>query len=278
MNLAELIAIAAVAAAAGTLGTLLGLGGGVILVPVLTVVFGVQLKTAVAASAIAVVANSSSGSGGYILRRFTNIRLALLMLIPTASGALLGGLLAVSLPSVVLKATFAALLFYVAWAMARRVHVSQLPPQREHAPDPLRLSGRYFDPALDRIINYTPRRLHLSLPVAATAGLASGLFGIGGGPIIVPLMNIVMGVPIKAAASTSSFMVGTTAAASATVYYTGGYVDPRVTIAAIIGIVGGAQLGIRIATRIRPAMLGRIFVVVLVGLGLSMLADAVGLL
>lgn len=278
MSIGELIAIGAVAAAAGTLGTMLGLGGGVFLVPILTVVFGVQLKTAVAASAIAVVANSCTGSNAYLARRFINVRLALLMLITSAFGALVGGLLAVSLPDSVLKVAFAALLLYVAFAMARRRPVSLNPPDAEPRPDPLRLSGHYYDPALDRFVNYTPQRVRLALPAATSAGIASGLFGIGGGPIIVPLMSIVMVMPLKAAASTSSFMVGLTASASAMVYYTSGYVDPRIAVAAVFGIVSGAQLGTRIATRIRPMILGRIFIVVLVALAFLMLFDAAGVL
>jgi uncharacterized membrane protein YfcA len=276
VSVGELIAIGAVAAAAGTLGTMLGLGGGIFLVPILTIVFDVQLKTAVAASAIAVVANSSSGSSVYLVRRFTNVRLALVMLVSTAIGALFGGLLAVSLPNGVLKVAFAALLFYVAFVMARRKPVSLAPPDPVPVSDPMRLAGHYYDPALDLFVGYTPRKLRVALPAATTAGLASGLFGIGGGPIIVPLMNIIMSVPLKAAASTSSFMVGLTASASAMVFYTRGYVDPRIAVAAVFGIVGGAQLGTRIATRVRPMVLGRIFTVVVVVLACSMLLDAVG--
>ncbi|RIK44130.1 MAG: sulfite exporter TauE/SafE family protein [Chloroflexi bacterium] len=278
MSGAELIAVAFVAASAGTLGTMLGLGGGVFLVPILTLAFGIDLKVAVAASAIAIVANSCAGSGVYLIRRFTNLRLALLMLVSSTLGALVGGLLAVSLPEPVLKGTFALVLLSVAYAMARRKPLRQQSVDDTQQPDPLAISGHYYDPALDRFVRYTPRRLRIAIPTSTTAGLASGMFGIGGGPIIVPLMNILMGVPLKAAAGTSAFMVGLTASASAMVYYTRGYVDPRVTMAAVFGIVGGAHLGTRVASRIRPAMLGHIFVIVLVVLAISMVLDAVGVI
>jgi hypothetical protein len=276
VSIGELIAIAVVAAAAGTLGTMLGFGGGVILVPLLTVAFGVELKTAVAAGAISVVANSCSGSGIYLMRRFTNVRLALIMLIPSATGALVGGFVAVSLPDRVLKLVFSGLLFYLAFAMARRRPDAGRAQTQSLASDPQHLSGHYYDPSLDSVVTYTPRRLRLALPIASSAGVTSGMFGIGGGPIFVPLMNLIMGVPLKAAASTSAFMVGLTGSASAMVYYARGYVDPRVAVAAVFGIIGGAQLGARIATRARPMFLARVFVAVLIALAISLMLDGAG--
>lgn len=141
MSIAELTAIAAIAAMAGILGTMLGLGGGVFLVPILTIAFGVELKTAVAASAIAVVANSCSGSSGYLKRRFTNVRLALVLLVSTTFGALVGGLLAVSLPEAVLKSAFAGLLLLVALSMARRRPIVLNAGDEPPPPDPYRLSA-----------------------------------------------------------------------------------------------------------------------------------------
>ncbi|HYI15092.1 MAG TPA: sulfite exporter TauE/SafE family protein [Thermomicrobiales bacterium] len=279
-ELAELIAIGLVALGAGTLGTMLGLGGGVILVPVLTLIFGLELQTAVAASAIAVVANSVSGSGVYLRARMTNVRLALLMLVPMAAGALAGGLLVVSLPEAVTKGLFALLLFYVAFVMARRRAPAIAASSVEIVlpPDPYRLAGRYQDVSVNQIVDYVPHKLRIGLPVSSLAGVASGMFGIGGGPITVPLLTLVMGVPVKAAASTSSFMVGLTASASALIYYTYGSVNPRVTVAAVFGIVVGARLGARVSARIHPARLTQVFVVVLLLLGVSMALQAIGVL
>jgi uncharacterized protein len=166
-ELAELIAIGWVALGAGILGTMLGLGGGVILVPVLTLVFGLELQTAVAASAIAVVANSVSGSGPYLRARMTNVRLALLMLVPMAAGALVGGLLVVSLPDAVTKGLFALLLFYVAYVMARRRApvIAASSVEIELPPDRYRLAGRYLDVSVNKIVNYVPHGLRIGLPV-----------------------------------------------------------------------------------------------------------------
>lgn len=257
---------------------MLGLGGGVILVPVLTLVFRLDLETAVAASAIAVVANSISGSGVYLRARLTNVRLALLLLVPTAAGALAGGLLVVSLPDAVTKGLFALLLFYVAFVMARRRApvIAASSVEIVLPPDPLRISGRYQDLSVNQIVNYVPRGLRIGLPVSSLAGVASGMFGIGGGPITVPLLTLVMGVPVKAAASTSSFMVGLTASASALIYYTNGSVNPRVTVAAVFGIVVGARLGALVSSRVHPDRLTQVFVVVLLLLAVSMALEAVG--
>lgn len=258
---------------------MLGLGGGVFLVPILSLAFGIKLETAVAASAIAVVANSSSGSANYLRARFTNVRLAMLMLVSTTAGAVVGGVVAVGLPEAVLKGIFAALLLAIAIVMYRRSLLSVASAVAVELPeDPYRLGGRYQDPSVNAIVTYVPRNLRLGLPIATLGGVSSGMFGIGGGPVTVPLMTMVMQMPVKAAASTSSFMVGLTASASAFVYYANGLVNPRVTVAAVFGIVLGARLGVRVATRVRPQVLVTIFIVALVTLSILMVLDAAGVL
>jgi uncharacterized membrane protein YfcA len=142
--------------------------------------------------------------------------------------------------------------------------------------DPFRLGGRYFDPAIDAVVGYVPHRLRLGLPGASLAGIASGMFGIGGGPITVPLYTLVMRVPVKAATSTSSFMFGLTASASAFIYYQNDYVDPSVAIPAVLGIIGGGRVGATLTMRTRSRRLGQIFVFVMIGLATSMLLDALG--
>lgn len=276
MGIAEVLALIAVAAGAGTLGTMLGLGGGIFLVPILSLVFDVPLTSAIAASAIAVVANSISGSRVYLAGRFTNVRLAYVLLIPTATGAIIGGVIATSIPQTLLKVIFATLLLTVAYIMLQRRNPGAVAVWRTRAPDPLRLAGRYVDGPASDVVTYVPRRIVYGLPIASLGGVASGMFGIGGGPITVPVMNIMMRVPVKAAASTSSFMVGMTASASALIYYSRGHVDPAVTIISIGGIVLGARLGARLASRIRPELLVILFVSVLSVLAVSMYLDAAG--
>lgn len=259
---------------------MLGLGGGVFLVPILSLIFGVPLKTAIAASAIAVVANSASGSAVYLKARFTNVRLALVMLVAMVAGAIGGGFLAVNLPESILKGSFGILLLYVSSVMYRRgrrpTAVRTTTIESELPDDPHRLGGRYFDPATGGIVRYVPRKLRLGLPGAGLAGIASGMFGIGGGPITVPLYTIVMGLPMKAATSTSAFMFGLTASASALVYFQNDLVDPTVAVPAVLGIISGARVGAAVVRRIHSAQLNAVFVFVLAGLAISMLLDAFG--
>jgi uncharacterized membrane protein YfcA len=257
---------------------MLGLGGGVFLVPILTLFFGVDLKVAIAAGALAVVANSCSGSAVYLRARFTNVRMALVMLTSMVAGGIIGGLLAVNLPEAVLKGAFAALLLYVSIVMYRRLSPGSAGGFSgvEVRPDPNRLGGRYLDPGSKQIVEYTPHKFRVGIPVASVAGVASGMFGIGGGPITVPLYTIVMGVPVKAATSTSSFMFGMTASASAFIYYEAGTVEPRIAVPAVLGIIGGAKIGAAIATRVKARALALFFIFTLVCLSISMALDGFG--
>lgn len=276
--MAEFLGIVAVAIGAGTLGTMLGLGGGVFLVPILSLFFGVDLKVAIAAGAIAVVANSCSGSAVYLRARFTNVRMALVMLTSMVAGGLGGGFLAVSLPQSVLKGGFAALLMYVALVMYRRLTPSGTGGFAgvQMRPDPHGLGGRYLDPGGNHVVEYVPHKFNIGIPTASLAGVASGMFGIGGGPITVPLYTIVMGVPVKAATSTSSFMFGMTASASAFVYYEAGKVDPSIAVPCVLGIIGGAKIGAAIASRVKARALAVFFIFTLIALSISMALDASG--
>ena len=279
MSLWEALAIAVVAVGSGTLGTMLGLGGGVFLVPILTLAFGVDVKVAAAASAISVVANSASGSTIYLRNRFVNVRLAFVLLVPMVVGALVGGLLAVSLPGNVLKVSLAALMLYVAFVMWRGVlRPAGVTGSEQLQQGGMDLSGHYHDPAARSSVAYTPCRFRVGLPVMGLAGIASGMFGIGGGPITVPLMALAMKVPVKASTSTSSFMFGLTSSVTAFVYYTADKVDPSIAVPAVLGIVGGAKFGAQIATRIRQRALTQVFVVVMALLAVSLLLQAAGVL
>lgn len=280
MGAAEVVALGLVAGGSGVLGTMLGLGGGVFLVPILTLLFDVPLRAAIAASAVSVVANSVSGSRVYLQLRYTNVRLAFTLLLTTAFGALVGGLLAVSIPEAVLKGIFGTLLIVIAGIMIKRRQMTGRPEtvEIELPSDPYQLAGRYWDGPTGDLIRYVPERLRTALSVSSVGGVASGMFGIGGGPITVPVMNVVMGVPMKAAASTSSFMVGLTASTSAFVYYNAGYVNPTVTVPTVFGIIIGARIGARTASLLRPAILHRLFIAVMIVLAILMYLDAVGVL
>jgi uncharacterized membrane protein YfcA len=260
------------AAGAAILGSMLGLGGGVFLVPIFTLFFGIDEKIAIGASAVAVVMNSVVGSSVHLRSRFTNLRLATLLQITTASGALVGALLAVNAPTRLLSGLFGVVLTYAAISML--LHRSRPAPLYDLGTDKLGLAATYYDPAIGRQVTYFPARIRAGLAVSGVAGLISGMLGIGGGVVQVPAMNLLMLVPVKAAAGTSAFMVGITAVATSFVFYADNKIDQTVVVPALLGIVVGAQIGSRLTRRIRANRLVMIFVVVLLYLGARLILRA----
>jgi uncharacterized membrane protein YfcA len=263
-------------AAAGTaiLGSMLGLGGGVFLVPIFTPFFGVDQKLAIGAAAIAVATNSVVGSTVHLESRFTNLRLAMMLQVTTALGALAGALIGIWAPERAINLIFGMVLVYAAVSMATRRRSPELPTA--DLPDPHGLAAEYLDPATRRLVRYVPQRLRLGLSMSGFAGALSGMLGVGGGVIQVPVMNVLMRVPMKAAAGTSSFMVGVTSVATASVYYSRGKIDPTIVVPAMIGIFVGSQAGSRLTRRVPAQRLTLLFVLILVYLGGSMLIRASG--
>jgi uncharacterized protein len=271
------VELGAVAAGAAILGSMLGLGGGVFLVPIITLFFGVDEKIAIGASAVAVVTNSVVGSTVHLRSRFTNLRLAMLLQLTMATGALAGATIAVDADPDLLNGTFGAVLLYAAISMALRRQAAP-PAPAAGTPDRLGLGAVYCDPATDKIVRYVPRRVALGLGVGGVAGVISGLLGVGGGVVQVPAMNLLMRVPVKAAVGTSSFMVGITSVATAFVFYADGKIDPTVVVPAVVGVFAGGQLGSRLTRRLRTQSLVAVFVVILAYLGGSLLLKAFGIL
>jgi uncharacterized membrane protein YfcA len=267
------VELGAVAAVAAILGSMLGLGGGVFLVPIFTLFFGVDQKVAVGASAVAVVTNSVVGSSIHLRSRFTNLRLAMLLQVATASGAIVGALIGVAANPALIYAVFGGVLVYAAVSMGlqRKEQPEVVVPG---TPDPLRLGALFRDPATTREVAYVPRRMPLGLGIGAGAGVLSGMLGVGGGVVLVPAMNLLMNVPVKAAVGTSSFMVGMTSVATAFVFYSRGKIDPTVVVPAIVGVFAGGQLGSRLTRRLRARRLTLLFAVILLYLGLSLVLRA----
>ncbi len=274
VELTQAFELGIVAAAAAIVGSMLGLGGGVFLVPIFTLFFGVDQKLAIGASAVAVVTNSVVGSTVHLRSGFTNLRLAMLLQVTMASGALIGALTSVFAPERIINAIFGAVLLYAAVSMALR---RQAVPTNTNRPDPWGLGARYYDPAARRTVRYVPERVGLGLGISGVAGVISGMLGVGGGVIQVPAMNLLMRVPVKAAAGTSAFMVGITSVATAFVFYAEEKMDPRIVVPAIIGIFAGSQAGSRLTRRVRTHRLVLVFVLVLLYLGGSLLLKAAGI-
>ena len=275
-------------AAAGLFGSLLGLGGGVLLVPLLTLVFGLDLRAAVGVSLVSVIMTSSAAAGVYLERNVANLRLGMTLELFTAMGALVGGLIAFLIDERLLALLFAGLLVYVAITMLRAREpapddVAPLPPEEDdrdrHVEPPLTTDLASFRSAALAHLSgdtYALRNLGRGVAGSAGAGVVSALLGIGGGIIKVPLMHVGMGVPLRVATATSNLMIGITAAASAVIYVIRGEVDPYVVGPVAIGVFVGASLGSRAAHRIELRVLNLLFVAVLLWTALQMLLKAVG--
>jgi len=272
VDVTQAIALGVVSAAAAIVGSMLGLGGGVFLVPIFTLFFGVDQKIAIGASAVAVVTNSVVGSSVHLRSGFTNLRLAMLLQVTMASGALAGALVAVFAPERIINAIFGVVLVYAAASMALRRQSAV----EATGPDPWQLGATFQDPASRRIVRYVPERVGMGLGISGLAGVISGMLGVGGGVIQVPAMNLLMRVPVKAAAGTSAFMVGITSVATAFVFYAEEKIDPRVVVPAMVGIFLGSQAGSRLTRRVRTQRLVLLFVIILLYLGGSLLLKAAG--
>lgn len=247
---------------AGLLGSLVGVGGGIVVVPALTLLMGVGIQKAIAASIISVIATSSGAAATYVKERVANMRLGMLLEIATVIGALSGALLAEVVSARSLFLIFAIVLGYTAVSMLRPkgYGVSAKP---DALADRLNLHGSFFDRSLGREVAYRVSRTKLGLAVSYVAGVASGLLGIGGGILKVPVMNLAMGMPIKACTATSNFMIGVTAATSAAVYFMRGEVLPFVAAPVAIGVLLGARTGARLMSSLKNNLIRIIFVAVL---------------
>jgi len=253
---------------AGLLGALTGLGGGVVIVPLLTLGFGVDFRYAVGASLVSVIATSSGSAAAYVREGYTNVRIGMLLEVATTTGAVLGAYLAGVLPTAALSVVFGAVLLYSAYS------ASQAAPDHVAATaDPiatrLRLDGSYPTPQGER--SYHVQRVPLGFGLMLGAGALSGLLGIGSGAIKVLAMDQVMCLPFKVSTTTSNFMIGVTAAASAGIYLARGYIDPGIAMPVMLGVLAGAALGARILTHARPRVLRVVFAVVIAALGMEMI-------
>jgi uncharacterized protein len=253
LSLVQIITAGLVSAIAGLLGSLLGLGGGVFVTPLLSGPVGMPIKRVVAASIVAVIATSSAGGSGYLKRGVPNIRLGMLLETGTVVGAIAGTTLEGVLSARVIASLFAVVLVYTAVSLLRGT------TERTVIADPIAVR-------LGLVSEYPVARVRLGLVISVFAGAVSGLLGIGGGVILVPAMVTLMGVPIKIATATSTFMIGITGVASALIQIEHGNVDPVLTAPVVLGVFVGATLGPRIAPRVTPAALRVLF---LAAIGLS---------
>ena len=267
-----------VAVGAGVFGALLGLGGGTILVPVLTLVLGSDIHYAIGASIVSVIATSSGAAAAYLRDGVTNIRVGMFLEMATTTGAIIGAFIAGFVGGPGLFILFGVVLMYSAYAMFRRRN-AELPTGVEMGPIArfLSLGSSYYDTALKRSVQYNVRGARYGLPLMLIAGAVSGLLGIGSGVLKVPAMDIAMKLPMKVSTATSNLMIGVTAAASAGVYFVRGDVNPFIAAPVALGVLIGANVGTRIMMRTRSTQLRRVFIIVLVFVALQMLVKGIGI-
>jgi len=260
---------------AGLLGALLGLGGGVLIVPLLTFGFGEPLTRAIGASLLAVVATSAGAAAHNLRAGRADVRLGLTLEIGSVLGAIAGGLAAGILSERVLAGLFAGLMVYVALSLLRGALARTARPAGCQAAPTATGPASAADEADPRA--YRTRRLPLALSGSVLAGLISALLGIGAGIVKVPVMRQVMGVPMHVAAATSNFMIGVTGAAGAYAYLFRGEVDPQVAAPLALGALSGAALGARIAPRVDARWLTLLFVLVAAWVAVQMAIRAAGI-
>jgi uncharacterized protein len=255
---------------AGFIGSLTGLGGGVVVVPVLALVFGVDIRYAIGASLLSVIATSSGAAAAYVKEGFSNIRIGMLLEVATTLGALFGATLAAWISTRSVAVVFGMVLLGSAALSFRKMGgdpVVDSPPDR--IATALRLGSSYPTPAGP--VSYSAHRVPAGFGMMFVAGALSGLLGIGSGALKVIAMDDIMRLPFKVSTTTSNFMIGVTAAASAGIYILRGYLDPALTFPVVLGVLPGALAGARLLPRLHSRVLRLVFAVVIVVLALEML-------
>jgi uncharacterized protein len=260
---------------AGLLGALTGLGGGVVLVPLLTVFFHVDIRYAIGVSLISVIATSSGAAAAYVREGFSSVRIGMFLEVATTLGAILGAYLATVVHTQALAIIFGLVLIYsavVSWQ--QRKEAAQEVKGHSRWSEKLELSGSY--PGRDgKPCNYEVENIPGGFGLMFVAGTLSGLLGIGSGAVKVLAMDKVMKVPFKVSTTTSNFMIGVTAAASAGIYLHRGLVAPGLAFPVMLGVLAGSLIGARYLVRARTAVLRSVFTLVVLALGIEMIVNGV---
>ncbi|MGC2298469.1 MAG: sulfite exporter TauE/SafE family protein [Acidobacteriaceae bacterium] len=258
--------------AAGLLGALSGLGGGVVIVPVLTVLFHVDIHYAIGASLVSVIATSSGAAAAYVREGFSNIRIGMFLEIATTLGALCGAWLTTRVPTHSIGFIFGLVLLYSAYASIKKQH-----EEISREPDPLALRLKLkgsFPTAPGVQQEYIAQRIPAGFGLMTIAGTLSGLLGIGSGAVKVIAMDQAMRLPFKVSTTTSNFMIGVTATASAGLYLRAGYLAPALVMPVMLGVLLGSLIGSRLLVKAQVRTLKIVFALVIVALGVEMIFNS----
>jgi uncharacterized membrane protein YfcA len=278
LSLVMLLFIFGGAVLAGVVGSLVGLGGGVLLVPMLTLAFGLPIQYAIGTSIVAVIATSSGSAAAYVRDHLTNMRVGLFLEMATTIGAISGAFLAVFLVPNLLFVIFGVVLLIAAVPLVFKIG-EELPKgvRDDRWAKWLHLSGSYPDRRLGREVSYQVTRTPIGLAMMYVAGVLSGLLGIGSGTLKVIAMDTVMRLPMKVSTTTSNFMIGVTAAASAGIYFSRGDIPPLIAAPVALGVLAGAFIGSRLLTRLSNRTLRLIFLPVLAIIAIQMVMRGLGI-
>lgn len=258
---------------AGFLGSLTGLGGGVIVTPVLTLFLGVNLRYAIGASLVSVIATSSGAAAAYVRDGYSNIRLGMFLEIATTLGALFGAFLGAYVPVSALSVVFGVLLLQSAWQTAWQRHAGKAPVPEDPLGETLQLNSSYNNGGT--LESYRLRRIKTGFGLMFGAGTLSGLLGIGSGSLKVIALDRAMQVPFKVSTATSNFMIGVTAAASASIYLSRGYVNPAIAMPVMLGVLAGSMIGAQFLPRLPVILLRRVFAGVVGIIAIQMIVSGI---
>lgn len=255
---------------AGMLGSLTGLGGGVVIIPVLTLGFGVDMRYAVGAALVTSIATSSGAASAYIKERITNVRIGMFLEMATTVGAVIGAFVAMYMPTNIIAIFFGFILIFSAAMSIRKKdqHIDYSAPGDKLGVS-LKLNSSY--PTANGIVHYNVKRVMGGFSLMTVAGVVSGILGIGSGALKVLAMDTMMKIPFKVSTTTSNFMVGVTAAASAVVYLQRGYIDPGLAFPIVVGVLVGAFFGSKILMKVNVKTLRLIFCIVITILAVQMI-------
>jgi hypothetical protein len=258
---------------AGLLGALTGLGGGVVLIPLLTLVFHVDMRYAIGASLISVIATSSGAAAAYVREGYSNVRIGMFLEVATTFGAVFGAYLATRVPTRALAIIFGLVLIYSAWLSRHQKMLEEEQAADNPWSDKLGMSGAYPDGLHGGKLTYKVDRIRAGFAMMFGAGTLSGLLGIGSGAVKVLAMDKIMRIPFKVSTTTSNFMIGVTAAASAGIYLSRGYINPGLSFPVMLGVLAGSLLGAKVLVHSRVSLLRTIFAFVIVALGIEMIVN-----
>ena len=274
MNIIEFTGVVWLASLlAGFVGSLTGLGGGIIITPVLTLALGVDIRYAIGASLVSVIATSSGAAAAYVREGFSNIRIGMFLEIATTLGALGGAVLATRISTNAISIIFGLALMYSAYASSRPRRARQGGCQPNPLATRLKMNGAY--PTPDGPVSYCPKAVPAGFGMMAGAGVLSGLLGIGSGAVKVIAMDQAMGLPFKVSTTTSNFMIGVTAAASAGVYLSRGYIEPGLAAPVMLGVVAGSLTGARVLAQAKTKWLRLVFGIVIAVMAIEMVYHGV---